>query len=112
MTFFHTLTASRCRRAASVRRIAALGQLLIDRFDIVVPLGVGEHGGLHQQSLEPDEDLPCQYLEPPFSLVARIDGLDRIGEPLDAGKALRADQRYGIEAESAQMRLGRLDGFQ
>jgi hypothetical protein len=34
--------------------------------------------GKDQQRLEPDENLPRQYLEPPLGLVARIDGLDCI----------------------------------
>ena len=47
-----------------------------------------------------------------LQLVARIDGLDRVSEPLDAGEAFRANERRGVEAEIAQMRLGRRDPLQ
>ena len=94
-----------------VRRVPAFGQFFVDRFNIVVPLGIGEYSRLHKQGLESDENLSRQYLEPSLGLVARIDRLDRIGKPFDTGEALHADQRHGIETKAAQMRLGRLDGF-
>ena len=40
-----------------------------------------------------------------------MDRLDGIREPLDAGKALAADQRCRVKAETSQMRLRRLDSL-
>jgi hypothetical protein len=53
-------------------------------YDGAAVLLLGERSGLHQQRLEASENLLRQYLEPPLGLVARINGIHRVGEGLDA----------------------------
>ena len=93
-----------------VRGIAPLRKLLVDCLDVVVPLGVGKCRRLHQQRLEAYEHLSGQHLEASLGLVVGIDSLDGVLQPLDAREAGRADQRRGVEAEAAKVRLRRLDG--
>ena len=62
--------------------ITAFGQLLVDRLDVVVALGIGIDGGFGDQRLEADEHLSGQYLEPAFRLIAAVDGLTASAMPL------------------------------
>ena len=76
-----------------------------------MPLRVGERGGLRQQRLEAVEHLAGEGLEAAPIVVARVDGLHGVLQPLDAPETAGADQRPRIEPETAKVRLRRLDGF-
>lgn len=88
--------------------VAARGQLLVDRLDVVVPLGVPKRRRLGKQRAEADEHLPHEDLEAALTVVAGIDRLDTIFQQRDAGKSGCSDQRGRVEAQAAQVSLCRV----
>ena len=72
------------QQVGHVRRVAPLGQLLVDRLDIVMPLGIGEYRRLGQERLEADEHLSSEDLKPSLGFVIGIGGLDRILQTLNS----------------------------
>jgi hypothetical protein len=79
----------KCKTASSERWIAALFELLIDCFEVVVPLCASEDRWLHHQRLEPDKHLPGENLEARFGFVGRVNRLNRIGQRLEGRGGMR-----------------------
>ena len=61
--------------------IASFAELPVNRLDVVVALGMGQHRRLDQQRLKAAEKHPRQNLETVLRFVMGIDRLDRICQP-------------------------------
>ena len=96
-----------------VGRVAPLLQLLVDRLDVVVPLGIGQSARLHQQRLEADEHLPRHDLEAALGFVRGVDARPprRAGPRCGRTRSRRA---AGSASKPSPRRcvLGRLDGLE